>query len=255
MSNTCKKRYIIKVPAPGATGPQGPQGPPGADGEVTLPISTDDVDYRGEVLTDVLDELLYQSLSIVTFLTAQTIFERGYVLSSLAVLWTYSKTIEEQTITGSEISEPVLAVDDRNVVLTVADATEDFTITLTADDVVGDSHAAKTATISLKWYDAVIWGVAASPGAYDSAFVIGLTGKQLRATRQGAFTLTVGVDQYCYICMPQDMGAATFKTNGFNGGLSLQAVISFTNIYGATKNYNIYRTENPSLGLTAFEIL
>lgn len=251
----CKKRYIIKSPNLGNTGPQGPQGPPGPAAELELPLSTDDVDYRGEVLTDVLDALLYQALVINSFVGTPTVYERGQVVNSIPLTWAYNKSVEVQTITGPFVIEPTLDPSDRNVTLGLSSANGDTTITLTADDVVGDGHDPITSVLQLRWYDGIFWGVGAVPGAYDSAFVLGLTYKNLRATRQGAFSLTVGASQYAFVAIPQDMGAASFKTNGFNGGLSLEAVIAFTNAQGATKNYNIYRTINHSLGFTAFEIL
>lgn len=250
----CRKRIWIKAPALGVStlvGPPGPPGPPGAG--VELPLSTDDVDYRGLVLTDVIDSLLYVPLTINSFNGSST-FERGQVLTSLAVTWSYNKPVQAQSITGSGVIPPILAAADRNVTLTLENVSTNRTITLTADDITGDATPPKTRTLSLAWYDGVYWGVA-TPGTYNSAFISGLANKQLRGSRQGSFNINVGAGQYGFVAIPQDMGAASFKTNGFNGGLSLQAVISYTNAFGFTKNYNLYRTENTNLGLTAVEIL
>jgi hypothetical protein len=253
----CKKRFIIKanpLTQVGPTGPMGPAGPPG-DAGIELPLSSDDVVYGEQTLTEVLDDLLYQALTINSFGGATTTYERGQVLTSLGVTWTYNKAIQTQTITGTGVTSPTLTVADRSKTLTLASISSDTTITLTADDDVTDARAAKTATMTLRWYDGVFWGVGAIPSPYNSAFILGLSNKNLRSSRQGSFSMNVGASQYGFIAMPVSMGAASFKTNGFNGGLSLEATISFTNAYGAVVDYNIYRTVNHSLGLTAFEIL
>lgn len=260
MSNRCKKKWILKAPTAMLQGPQGEPGPAGPPGEGTgteieLPLSSDDVDYRGQVLTDVLDELLYTPLVITTFTGAPLVYERGQVITSLAVSWAYNKAVETQTITGPGVTPPTLLASDRSKTLVLASVSSDRTITLEADDDISDSNNEKSDTITLRWYDGVYWGVGAIPGAYNSAFILGLSNKQLRSGRTGNFSLNVGTSQYAFVCIPVSMGAASFKTNGFNGGLSLQATISFTNAQGATVSYNIYRTINHSLGLTAFEIL
>jgi hypothetical protein len=255
---SCKKKWMIKTPATltkgekGDTGPVGPQGPAG---EVNLPLSSDEIEYGEQTLTEILDQLLYTPLEITTFSGAPLTYERGQVITSLPVSWAYNKAVESQSITGTGVTSPSLAVEERSKTLVLASISTNTTITLEADDETEDTNNAQTATLNLRWYDGVYWGVGAIAPTLNSAFILGLSGKNLRSSRQGSFSLSVGVNQRAYIAIPVSMGAATFKTNGFNGGLSLEATIAFTNSFGATVNYNIYATENHSLGLTAFEIL
>jgi len=253
---SCKKKYIIKADPLTGIGPQGPQGPQGPAGPgVILPLSTDDVDYRGSVLTDILDQLTYTALVINSFTASPTNYEKGQVLTSVALAWAYNKAVTSQGITGTNVVPPTLNVGDRNKVVTLNNVSVNTTITLTADDNETDSHSPKTRQLTLAFLDKLYWGVSTIPGSYNSAFVLGLANKVLASSRQTSFSLSTGASEYIYVAIPAAMGTPTFKTNGFFGGLSLEASFNLTNASGYTSSYNLYRTDNESLGLTAVEIL
>lgn len=252
----CKKPYIIQVDPLTGKGPKGDKGDPGEPGAgVELPLSSDDVEYNGQTLTEVLDQLLYTALVINSFTASPSNYEKGQVLTSVALTWSYNKAVESQAITGTNVVSPTLLPGDRNKTVTLNNISTNTTITLTADDIDSDGNVAKIRTLTLSFLNKVYWGVAGIPGAYNSAFVLGLANGVLSASRQRSFTVEPGAGEYIYVAIPAAMGDASFKTNGFNGGLSLEATFNLTNASGHTESYNLYRSDNEDLGLTAVEIL
>lgn len=107
--------------------------------------------------------------------------------------------------------------------------------------------------VDVNSYYGVYYGVAAAKSSYDSAFILGLT-KSLQSSRATSFTANAGSGQYIYFCAPASFGSCTFKVGGFEGGFSLVKTISFKNTYGVEVNYNIYRSDNASLGSTSVAV-
>jgi len=253
-----KRRYIIKEDFNLTQGPAGPQGPPGADGGAgTLPLSTDDVDYRGDVLTDVLDALLYLPLSISSFSAPQTTFEKGQTLTSIQLSWTFNKAVESQTITGTDVVTPTLTLAERTKLVTLSNITSNRTITLTADDVLADANAAKTSNLNLTFLNKIYYGKSVV-GTVNSAFVLALTG-ELKSNRTKSFSLTTGASEYIWFASPVAYGLPSFKTNGFNGGFDLNTTLTggtiFVNASGHAESYYVFRSTNENLGLTAVDVL
>jgi hypothetical protein len=252
MSDSCKKRYILVPDGNLTKGEKGDKGDPGQDALSVLPISTDDVLYGTEVLTDVLDELLYLPLSISSFVATQTIFEKGQVLTSLGFTWSYNKTILDgnQSITGTGVIPPTLLLTDRNATVTLSNISINTIVTLTADDISADAKPAKLATISLEFLDKIYYGKAIYPGAINSAFVLGLQFSNLQADNNRDFTVNTGANEYIWFAAPVLNGVVSFEANGFDDGFQLESTFSFTNASGYVSSYNLYRSVNSNLGLT-----
>jgi len=249
----CKKRFVIKVDPFLSKGEKGDKGDPGAGVELSLPLSSDDVEYNGETLTDVLDGLLYEDLTINSFVGSPSTYEKGQVLTSVACTWTYNKAIETQTITGVDVTPPTLIAADRNKTVVLVNISVTTILTLTADDDTSDAIAAKTRTVTLNFYNKIHFGKAVIPGAVNDAFVLSLQG-ELKANRLKEFNVTTGANEYIWFACPSAYGAASFKTNGFNGGLDLLSTFNHTNASGHTEEYSVYRSTNHNLGLTFVEV-
>lgn len=252
--STCSKKYVIKYPPNLVVGPRGPQGPKGDPGVADLPLSSDDVDYNGTSLTDVLDQLLYDVLSILTFVASPSNYEKGQTLTSVALTWSFNKAIETQSITGVGVTPPTLLVGDRSKTVVLSNITTNTVITLTADDDTGDSNTAKTAQVSLTFLNKIHWGKAVIPGAINSAFILALTSNELSSTKSKVFQSTTGANEYIWFASPVAYGIPSFITNGFNGGFSLVATVSHTNASGHTEDYYVCRSDNHTLGLTYIEV-
>jgi len=249
----CKQRYIIKSDPFLSKGDKGDPGADGAGASITLPLSTDDVDYRGNVLTDIIDNLLYLPLTISSFTAVVSTYEKGQVLTSLQFNWSFNKPVDAQSITGTDVVPPTLLISDRTKIVALTNISTNRVITLTADDVSSDANLAKTATLTLSFLNRIYYGKAAI-GTINSAFILALTG-ELKSNRTKSYTLSTGAGEYIWFASPVAYGLPSFKTNGFNGGFDLISTLSFTNASGHTENYYVFRTTNDNLGVTAVDVL
>ena len=82
---------------------------------------------------------------------------------------------------------------------------------------------------------------------YNSEFILSLN-KQLASSKNTTFTTNCGDSQYIYFAIPSRFGTPTFSVGGFVGGFVKAATIDFPNYSGYTEKYDIYRSNNPSLG-------
>lgn len=251
--SSCKKKYIIKPTVGLSKGDKGDKGDPGEDASFILPLDTDDIVYRGSVLTTVIDGLLYLPLAITGFSAATTSFEKGQVLTSLQFSWAYNKGIVSQSITGSNVTSPSLLTTDRTKLVTLNNITNNTNILLTADDVTGDTNPPKTAQITLLFFNKLYYGKS-TIGTINSAFALALTG-ELKSNRTKTFTTTTGLNEYIWFFSPVAYGLASFKTNGFNGGLDLVSTFNLTNASGYLESYYAFRSTNHSLGITVTDVL
>lgn len=246
-----RKRYLLRKPPSQTIGPAGPQGPAGPAGTISLPLSSDNVDYRGDDLTGVLDGLLYVNPLITAFAAPASPFEKGQILTSINLTWAYNKAVTSQTIPATAIVvSPTLLNTDRAKVVTLNNAASDFGITLNGDD--GSNVASQT--LDIKFLNKIYFGQAIVPGVMNSAFILSLP-HEFATSRLKEFIVNLGVNSYAWFAYPTSMGLATFKTNGFSGGFDPPATVSFTNASGHTENYYVYRSTNSNLGITDIEVL
>lgn len=252
MNYLATKQYVI-VPDSGVSrgpaGPTGPQGPPGAAGSVTLPLSSDNVVYNALTLTQALDQLFYVPLVISSFTASPSTYEKGIVLTSIQLSWSYNKTVQAQAITGTGVVPPTLLLTDRSKVCTLSSLSSNFTIILTTDDVTGDSNPPKVSNINVQFLNKIYYGKAAIPGTIDSSFILSLQ-SNLQATRNISFNLSTIATEYIWFASPVAYGTPNFSANGFSGGFSLITTLSFTNASGWVESYYVYRSVNDNLGST-----
>lgn len=120
------------------------------------------------------------------------------------------------------------------------------TFTLTANESGGGS---KTSNTSFTWLQRVYYGVA-TPGTLDQAFVTALSSNPLASSRSRTFSVNAGSGQKIYYVFRSAYGTPTFTVGGFAGGFSLATTISITNTYGFSENYDVWVSDNSSLGST-----
>lgn len=191
----------------------------------------------------ILQELLYVPISISSLSLSKSVVEIGDVLSGLVVTWAYNKEdILSQKFNGLEVG-----IDDREYIET-EDITSNKTYTLEAND--GKNTTTKSATV--KFLNGKYYGVA-QEGTYDSDFIKGLT-KVLAENKNGNFTVNCGENEFIYFCIPTRFGTPRFSVGGFEGGFFKVDTIEFTNNFGYSENYDIYRSDNSSLGNTTVNV-
>ena len=115
--------------------------------------------------------------------------------------------------------------------------------------VVQDERGATaTRNATLLFLYKVYYGVAAEPGAIDSAFLLGLESDALTDTRARTVTVNPGDGQYIWYAVPASFGPGTFTVGGLQGGFSKVSTFSHTNASGGVTNYDVYRSDNYALG-------
>lgn len=192
---------------------------------------------------DALDELLYYKPEVKAFTASPAFgdYEIGSKVTNPKFTWSFNKDIVSQSVTECTVDGIVTRTAGY-----VGEINSQKSFTVTAKDSKGTSCSRSGAyNFKHKRY----FGVAAAPEAYDSAFVLGLTGKEFCTNRQkGAFTLTAGEGKYFYYAFPASYGTPTFNVGGFDGGFELAATIDFTNASGNTTSFVIWKSENANLG-------
>ena len=185
------------------------------------------------------EEFNYKPIAISTFTNNKNTQEMGATISDVTLNWTLNKKAKTLTLDGQPVT-----VTDTSKVLTGQSIKTNKTWTLKATD---ERDASATKTTAITFYNGVYWGAKASPGSYDSAFVLTLT-KGLQGNKNKTFTATAGADEYFFYCVPTRYGAVTFNVGGFDGGFTKVATIEFTNASGYNENYDIYKSDNANLG-------
>ena len=224
----------------------------------TLPLSNidftdfdaEDVSYVNGSFTNVkeaLDSLLYKDLVITLSTNASTTLENGNVVTNPVFNWTYSKDIVQQIINDEVLDDLTLRTYTYN-----GNITSNKTITLKAND--GTKDFSKS--VSFNFYNAIYYGNQPVPEVIDSEFVIGLQNKKLSGNCKGDYTINCANDNYIYIAIPSSIASGlVFYCGGFEGGFELVADnVNIENIYNVTCEYDVYRSNNHSLGQTTITI-
>lgn len=96
-------------------------------------------------------------------------------------------------------------------------------------------------------------GVSALPGAFDAAFITGLTPSQ-KTSRVGSFDFNAGAVQFCYLCLPTGFGGApadfTDDATGIEADVS--KVASAIDVSGIA--YDVWQTEIAGLGAWRMDV-
>lgn len=218
------------------------------------------VTYNNGTYTTVqeaLDSLLYVPLSVSSFsmklgddtYNGNAIVEMGRRFESATTLtWSYNKpisSITSQVITcGGTPSTANGLTHSYNSPIT---SNTSFTIT------GSDGKKSASRTINITYYNKIYYGVSSST-TYDSSLFIQMTGV-LSNNVSRTINVNAGEGEYVYYIFPSRLsGSPIFSVGGFVGGFSKVATYSFSNIYGYTENYDIYRSANTNLGNVQVEI-
>ena len=186
--------------------------------------------------TKQLDELLYKAISITNFSLSKTTAELGEVIKNLKATWTYNKAPISQKFNGITLDASIRSYDILDEITT----NKSFSLSAT------DGKTTVNRTASINFYNGRYHGVSAE-GSYDSEFVMKLT-KTLTNNRQNTFSVSCGDGQYVYFAIPTRFGTPTFSVGGFSGGFVKVSTLNFTNKFGYTEPYDIWKSENSNLG-------
>lgn len=99
----------------------------------------------------------------------------------------------------------------------------------------------------------IIWASRKYFGSSD-IFNLQNLSSELSNSINKTFTTNCGDGQYIYYIIPTSFGTPKFLVGGFEGGFVLDQYINLTNSYGITQNYQVWKSENPSLGTTTVTV-
>lgn len=112
----------------------------------------------------------------------------------------------------------------------------------------------KSAYTSISWLAKRFYGHLVIQNDFQNAINL-LQSSDLASSRQGTFTVNAATLEYIYYAIPSSFGSASFAVGGFSGGFQLLATgINITNSYGITLSYDLYRSDNHSLGSTTVNV-
>lgn len=250
MSCTNKKNIVKEIhinDAEGLQGPPGPAGPAGPPGPAPESMPAEDITLSGLAYANVqelAEALLYQMVVIQSFSGGSTQYDLGRQLNSLSFAWSLNKSIVSQTLTGPPEMTPVTLIpSQRNVTVSLANLSSNATFTLTVNDGTNQVQS----SFSVQFNNRNFFGDAVIPGSLNSAFVMSLQ-SILKSNRSHSYLTNAVGSQYNWYCFPSRYGTPTFYYNGFEGSFSKIQTLSFTNAYGFTENYEIYRSDYPDIG-------
>lgn len=250
------RKYLVQkvvVTGEGQEGPQGPQGPAGPGYSPPIPSSDvqhDGVERNGELVNDLLDELLYVAISIDTFTNQHGNQEIGTVLPNVGLDWTRNKDATSQQLTGSGIGtvDPGASAITYTIVGINLAANGSWTLQ------ISDGTNTVQATTSINFYNKIHWG-ARIPGTINDAFITGLSGESLQPTFARTFTVTAGASDKIYFALPTDYGTPTFVVGGFAGGFTkVASAITHTNDSGHPEAYDVWESNSFNLGETTVTV-
>jgi hypothetical protein len=113
--------------------------------------------------------------------------------------------------------------------------------TISATNTSGSSFST---TISRSWRPKIYYGTSAT-SPLVAADIIALVSSPLASAFAGTYSFAAG--DYKYFCYPSSFGTATtFKDSSTLLDVPMETVyvVSITNAYGVTANYNVHRTTN-----------
>lgn len=242
----------------GAPGPEGPagagiDGPGGVTGSVLY--SADGTNYTWVPLTD---SMVTPGLSVTAF-TSSAGPEAGQTIAGITFEATYSTAPDAGA--GSVVMSGG-GQADQDVSATPAGWTAAssytwpangsvITWTLTAKKGLETAVRTVSATARLRRF----YGVAAQPGAVNEAFVESLS-SVLASSRGGNYSATAGANQYFWWAVLASYGTPIFVLNSStSGGWSrVAAGLSITNAHGVSASYDVWRTDEHSLGACAWTV-
>lgn len=194
---------------------------------------------------DRFEALNYKPIAISSMTISPSVVEKGSPkVSELSVSWSFNKkpaslSINDVSVAPSASGTYILE-DVEKVVVTASDA-----------GAPGISPTTVSKALSVSRYDAVYYGASALPSEIASSFILDLPGYVLTSSRSRTITVNAQSGQYIWYALPVSMGTPSFKVGGFEGGFRLVATLNHTNSSGYSGNYNVYRSDNSSLGNTA----
>ena len=185
------------------------------------------------------------SIEITQFDNSIGFAENGSLVIMATFFMDFNQTPVLLTFDGEEIDiEASYTLNDANIF-------SDTAFTLQATDKYGN---VSEATSYIRFVNRVYYGTAEIPDEFNSSFIRSLQNSLLTDTCERTISVSAEDDEYVWYCLPADLGECEFSVRGFIGGFELVDTIEFTNSYGYTTDYHIYRSDNSGLENLTVEV-
>ena len=206
-------------------------------------INTDDFYNKLEI-----EDLLYTPLNCMSLTGSPSKVERG-ATESIKIEWIFNKIPTAFAINGDNVTPSAVG----SVTFNNIHGNQSFNIV--ASDNGSASHESTTIykTINITLCDAIYYGVTEIPESINSNFINGLSNKYIQNNSKCTFTINVENNQYVWFACPEGYDTS-FYVNGFKGGFILADTIEFTNAYGSTISYKVYKSQYNNLGNISVEV-
>lgn len=193
--------------------------------------------------------------SVLSFATSPTLYQIGHASVNQAFTATYADLPTTAILTDTQgntddvSGTPAAFVSPHTVTKSVYAQSVTYTISVTSPE----GNASRN--VAITWAQKVFWGSVADPGVYDSAFINSLSNNVLQLGPTGTFATncTAGQSTFYATRTAFAVTALNFKVNGLPFAISkVGAAVAYTNSDGVTENYDVWRSDNISLGVFTF---
>ena len=202
---------------------------------------------RLTTLEEYVADLMYIPISINSFSVSPNTAEIGSAVTTVTLSYNINKIPESATLDSTNLT--IESTTDEIIKNNLSQTTTK-TWTLSVTD---ERNSTATGTATLSFLNRVYYGAAAE-GTIDSSFLLGLNNKILTSSKGRTIIINVDSNEYIWYAVPSRLGACSFKVGGFDGGFTKIQTISHTNASGYTENYDVYRSDNASLGSTTVTV-
>ena len=184
-------------------------------------------------LEQALDVALYQDITISVKISP-SVAESGDSIENVLLTWSYNKSnIKQQAIDNTTIDPNIRQLELEGPI-----------VSSTTKKVVGnDGTKTVTGQATLNFYPGIYYGSGISQPPIQSME------KVLLPSRSCRITVNAEQNEYIWILLPINYGDPTFTVGGFSGGFQKVGSTSYK-----ITNYNIWRSDNHSLGNTIINI-
>ena len=180
------------------------------------------------------------SWNIITFTHNAGTVEKGNIINNITLSWLFNDGDSDPDNQDINHGIGTLPVGDRTYNYTTP-ITDNITFTLTAAQT--PQNRSKNTTVV--FLDSRRWVSNLNPdwGTIDFSSGDLSTSYELASTRQKTVSYDCSGGKYFYYMYPTYMGHATFKVQGLPNSSIIERVCNFTNQYGHTEQYYVYRSE------------
>lgn len=195
-----------------------------------------------------LAELTFIPMEITAFSVVPNIAEMGSTISNAKLSWTYNIDKAPKQVLLNDVS-----IDNT---IKEYDVNEDIKETKTFTLKTIDTGKTSEKSTVLNFVNGIYYNAASIPVEYNSDFINSLAQRALSVEKNLSLDLEIADGQYAYICTPDINGDYIFTIGGFDGGFGKfpVATVEFTNEFGHTEMYRIYKSDNTNLGKTTVKL-